>query len=135
MDMDKDRERRIFIRVNGKHPINVICSGEVVKGFPEHFIFRTFTENLSEGGIKVILEKEVKVGSLVKLELFITDKESMPVICDGLIVWTKKANPEGVRPEIYHTGIKLLNLTNPVDHNFLVEVVNFYLSKKSEEKK
>jgi Tfp pilus assembly protein PilZ len=128
-------EKRKFPRVNAKYQINVICVGEVVKGTPQNYIFHTYTENISQGGIKVILEKEVKVGSSVKLELFITDKESLPVSCNDVVIWSRKANPEGTKPNIFHTGIQFVDLTNPIYCKLLTDMISYYLDNKSEGKK
>jgi c-di-GMP-binding flagellar brake protein YcgR len=128
-------EKRKFPRANVKYQINVICSGEVIQGRPQYYTFHTYTENISEGGIRVILEKEVKAGSLVKLELFISDKESLPIKCNGVVIWTKKTNPEGTKPDLFHTGIQFTNLTNPVYRKLLKDVISYYLDNKSEDKK
>ena len=125
-------ERRKSPRVNAKYPINVICTGEVIEGNPQHYIFHTYTDNISEGGIRAILEKEVKAGSLVDLELFITDKESLPIKCKAVIAWTKKANPEGTKPDLFHTGIQFQDLRNPVYRKLLGDVISYYLDNKSE---
>lgn len=128
-------ERRKFPRANIKYPINVICTGEVMQGRPQYYIFRTYTENMNKDGIKVMLEKEVKAGSLVELELFITDRESLPIKCNGVIIWTQKANPEGTKPDLFHTGIQFTDLTNPIYLKLLGDVISYHLDNKSEEKK
>ena len=128
-------ERRGFPRVSVQYPKNVICIGEVIQGHPQNYIFHTYTESISEGGMKITLEKEVKAGSLVELELFISDKESLPIKCNGVIVWTKKTNPEGTKPDLFHTGIQFKDLTNPVDRKLLKGVINYYLDNKSKDKK
>ena len=128
-------EKRKFPRVNAKYQINVKCSGEVVKGDPQCYIFHAYTENISEGGMKIILEREIKVGSLVELQLFITDKESLPIQCNGVIAWNKKANPEGTKPDLFYTGIQFTDLINPVYRKLLGEVISCYLDKEKEDKK
>jgi len=127
-------ERRKFRRANIKYPINVICTGEVVQGDPQSYIFHTYTENMGKGGIMVMLEKEVSPGSLVELELFITDKESLPIKCNGVIIWNKRANPEGTKPNLFSTGIQFKDLTNPAYCKLLDEVINSHLDNKSEDK-
>ena len=129
------KERRQFTRVNAKYPINVICAGEVIEGHPQHYIFRTYTKNISQGGIKVILEQEIKVGSEVELELFITDKESLPIKCYGVIIWTKKANPEGTKPDLIHTGIQFTDLMSSAYRKLLGGVISYYLEKGPKDKK
>jgi c-di-GMP-binding flagellar brake protein YcgR len=128
-------ERRKFTRVNAKYQVNVKCSGQVIKGDPQRYIFNAYTENISEGGMKIILEREIKVGSLIDLQLFITDKESLPIQCNGVIIWNKKANPEGTKPDLYHTGIQFTELTNAVYRKFLKEVISCDLGKETEDKK
>jgi len=130
-----NEERRKFPRVTVKYQINVKCSGEVIKGDPQFYIFHTYTENISEGGMKIILEKEIKVGSLVELQLFVTEKESLPIQCNGVVVWNKKANPEGTKPDLFHMGIQFTDLINPVYRKLLGEVISCYLDKEKEDKK
>jgi Tfp pilus assembly protein PilZ len=123
-------ERRKCPRVVAKYPINVICTGEVIQGSPQDYIFHTYTENISEGGIKITLEREINIGSVIMLELFITDKESLPVKCKGVIRWVKKVNPEGTRPDLFTMGIQLADLTNRVDRKLLGEVISYYLNNR-----
>ncbi|MFA5199463.1 MAG: PilZ domain-containing protein [Candidatus Omnitrophota bacterium] len=128
-------ERRRSPRVSVKCQINVICTGEVIEGNPKSYIFHTYTQNISEGGINIILEKEIKTGSLIDLELFITDKESLPIKCRGSVVWSKKVNPQGTSPDLFQAGIKFLDLTSSVYRKLLSEVIRYYLNKESEDKK
>lgn len=128
------QERRAFPRANLKYDINVVCTGEVIEGTPKAYIFHTYTENISEGGIKLILEKEIAVGSSIELELFISGKESLPIKCTGVIVWNKRANPEGTKPDLFHTGIRITDLNSPVFRRLLKEVINYYLIEHPEEK-
>jgi len=127
-------ERRKFPRVNAKYQINVVCTGEVIQGEPPRYVFHTYTENISEGGIKIVLEREVKVGSLLELELFITGKESLPIKCKGVVVWTKKSNLEGTKPDLFQTGIQFSDLKSPVYSKLLKDVINYYLGNKTEDK-
>lgn len=122
------KERRKFPRAEIKYRINIICEGSVILGEPKNFIFHTYTENIGEGGIKVILEKELKTASLVKLELYITTKKSLPIKCKGIVVWSKKANPEGTRPDLFITGFQFLELEKR-DQEVIGNIVNRFLEK------
>ncbi|MDD5432081.1 MAG: PilZ domain-containing protein [Candidatus Omnitrophica bacterium] len=104
------RERRKYPRASLKYKINIICEGTVVSGRPKDYIFHAYTENLSEGGIRVILEKELSKASIVRLELFITSKKTAPIVSDGLVIWTKKVNPDGTKPDLFNTGIQFIGL-------------------------
>ena len=104
------KERRKFPRAIVKYGIKIICHGAVLLGEPADYVFHTYTENMSEVGINVILEKKLKTASLVKLELYISSKESLPLRSNGLVTWTKKVNPKGTKPDLFATGIKFLDL-------------------------
>lgn len=101
-------ERRRFPRADLKYKINVICDGTVIPGGPNDYTFHTYSENISVGGLKVILERELSVATLVSLEIFITPVA--PVVCKGIIVWTKKVNPSGTNPDLFETGMQFIEL-------------------------
>ncbi|MDD2689027.1 MAG: PilZ domain-containing protein [Candidatus Omnitrophica bacterium] len=127
------KERRKFPRAEIKYRINIICEGSVILGEPKDFIFHTYTENISEGGIKVVLEKELKTASLVKLELYITTKKSLPIKCKGIVVWSKKTNPEGTKPDLFITGFQFLELEKR-DQDVIGSIVNRCLGEKLKNK-
>jgi c-di-GMP-binding flagellar brake protein YcgR len=104
------KEERKSLRANVKLKIKVICEGTVILGEPQNYTFHTYTESIGEGGVKVILEKELKIASLVKLELFITTKKTLPIQCKGIVVWTRRVNPEGTSPDLFETGIQFIEL-------------------------
>lgn len=124
------KERRKFPRINVKYKINIICEGEVILGYPAGYVFHTYTENLSEGGIRVMLEAQLKVGSLIKLELFLTTKESFPIEYKGIVVWTKQKNPKGTKPDLFDTGIQFLDFTSNVYRQLLTNVIKHYLERE-----
>ncbi len=126
------KERRKFLRAEIKYKINIICEGSVILGEPRDYIFHTHTENISEGGIKVFLEKELKTASLVKLELYITSKKSLPIRCKSIVVWTKKANPEGTKPDLFNTGFEFMELEKR-DQEVIGNIVNRFLENKSKD--
>jgi c-di-GMP-binding flagellar brake protein YcgR len=101
-------ERRKNLRIELKYKITIICEGKVLFGMPENYLFRTFTENLSEIGVMVKLEQRLKVASIIKLNLFITEKA--PFECKGSIAWVKKANPGNTKPDVFETGIQFIEL-------------------------
>lgn len=121
------KERRKFPRVDVKYKINIICDGSVILGAPQDYTFHTYTENIGLGGIKVVLEKELRVGSLLKLELFIRSKKTFPVLCKGMVVWVQKANPQGTKPDLFAVGIKFLDLCGSMEAQLISDIVNSYL--------
>lgn len=78
------------------------------KGTP--LVFHTHTENISLGGICVILGKELFKYTPVELELFLPD-DFPPVRCRGTIVWSiKRAEYLKKKPSQYDTGIEFAEL-------------------------
>jgi c-di-GMP-binding flagellar brake protein YcgR len=75
----KSQERRKFIRV--RFPCKIIIYTP-----QEHFI-STHTENISVGGVRVIIEEELKKNIIVDLEIEINDKL---LLCKGEVVWEEK---------------------------------------------
>ena len=126
------KERRKFPRANVKYEVNIVCEGSVILGAPKNYSFHTYTENISEGGLKVILEKELETGSLLKLELFLSDSKSMPVKCKGMVVWTKKANPEGTSPDLFGTGIQFIELNTVSGYTLISGIVKKYLENSQD---
>jgi hypothetical protein len=121
-----ETERRKYPRIELKCKITIVCEGEVLFGKPENYLFHTFTDNLSEAGVMVKLEKRLKSASIIQLHLFITEKA--PFNCKGSVAWTKKANPENTKPDIFETGIQFIELGD-VEQKIIANLVKSFLKK------
>ncbi len=87
---------------------NVIC--KICASFAERtLVFDSHTENLGEGGMRVILNQKLHIPTTVDVELFF-DSRVVPVKCRGEVIWVKERVPEGIRPLLFDTGIKFLDL-------------------------
>lgn len=126
------KERRKFPRVNVRYKLNIICEGTVILGKPQGYTFHTYTENLGEGGTRVILEEELQIGSLVYLELYVTSEKTLPARCKGIVRWVKKINPEGTSPSLFNTGIEFIELESDIGSHIIRDVVNHYLAKNKD---
>ena len=51
----------------------------------------TYTENISIGGIKVTIKRELAVSSIVDLKVYLRKE---PITCKGKIAWVKKRESE-----------------------------------------
>ena len=122
------QERRKFNRADIQYRIRIICEGEVILGEPESYSFATYTENIGEAGIKVNLEKQIKIASLVNLELYISNKDILPMACKGSVIWSKKISPEGKKPEIFETGIQFIQLSD-IDHQIICNIIRRHYKK------
>ena len=96
-------ERRQFVRV--KLPCKV-----TVRDNPRSTI-SCYTENISAGGIRVILQERIKISSSV--DLAIETPKQGPIICRGRIVWafSRTADPEGTTM-LFDTGIEFEAINN-----------------------
>lgn len=64
--------------------------------------------NISEGGMKLLLDDKLPVGAIVDLKMYLPGKNEM-VDVEGEVVWTNDADikdPSGKR--YFHSGIKFL---------------------------
>jgi c-di-GMP-binding flagellar brake protein YcgR len=126
-------ERRKFPRVNVRYEVKIICEGTIILGKPQGYTFHTYTEDLSQGGVRVTLEQEVQVGSLVNLELYVNNEKTLPARCKGIVSWTKII--EGTSPPLFYTGIQFLDLESDVGSQIIKGIVNFHLDKNKKPEK
>ena len=108
--------RRKFPRVN--YPCLVVI--RQAPGDQEALL--THTENVGVGGICVTLKENVRIFSLVELELDLLDlQEHMK--CKGKVVWNvRRKNDENKKPLFYDIGIEFVDL-DPTQHKRLSEVI------------
>ena len=119
-------EKRKFPRVNLKYKVTIICDGKVLLGMPGEYSFHTCTENLSQGGVMVRLERQLPNASIMRLRLFVTEKA--PFECKGSVAWTKKANPENTKPDIFETGIQFIELGD-TEQRIIGNLVKSFIKK------
>ncbi len=95
--MEKDElNKRRFIRVNFPFTIHINPSD----GVP----ISTYTEDISEGGVKVFIAEKLKTSSIVILAIYLG---SEPVACKGKVVWARRRTSEFIDGEtFFDTGIE-----------------------------
>jgi c-di-GMP-binding flagellar brake protein YcgR len=98
-------ERRQFPRANVVTLAVIKCDVRANVGNEKTREFHTHTQNISEGGVNVILEEELPKQDSVELKLYLTGKKT-PIECKGQVAWSKAVSPPGVEPGIFSTGIK-----------------------------
>ena len=106
------QEKRKFLRT--AFPCKVIVRSS-------HQELASNIENISEGGIRVTLEEELKLSSIVGLELFCGKDE--PIRCEGHVLWIiRKVSPKLGKPTMFYTGIKFSRINN-TDRNYIRKLV------------
>lgn len=68
-----------------------------------------YTEDISAGGVKVTIHQELKVLSLINLEIYV---KLRPIVCKGKVVWVKRRESEFLDGEIFFDiGIEFQDLS------------------------
>lgn len=105
------------------------CLITVRKNTPPQEAILTHTENISVGGVRVIIAK--KIGVLTEVDIEIDLKDTMPTILSkASICWTEELSfgEVGKSPR-YDTGIKFLGLKDE-DRRRVQRVVETLLGKQ-----
>jgi c-di-GMP-binding flagellar brake protein YcgR len=109
MEKQKIQEKRKYTRVDLAALVVIKCHIWVKIGKNMKLEFRTHTQDMSEGGINVILEEDLHRKDAVELKLYLTGRLT-PVECKGQVVWSKAISPKPVDPHIFSIGIKFIDL-------------------------
>lgn len=105
-------EKRKFLRARFPCKISIA-------NFPEHTV-STHTENISAGGVRVIIGEKIEIGSTVGLEMYL--KEAV-IACKGKVVWVvDKASPYKKGIHYYDTGIEFCDISDR-DRNLINSMV------------
>jgi Tfp pilus assembly protein PilZ len=76
----------------------------------------THTENISVGGVRLILKKTLEFGATVVIEIDLMDTGE-PLRCQGKVVWSEqRKKSELIKPGFYDIGIEF-SAVSPADQN------------------
>ncbi|KPK96658.1 MAG: hypothetical protein AMJ95_12940 [Omnitrophica WOR_2 bacterium SM23_72] len=118
-------EKRKFPRVNINCKISTAYGDRLL-------VLESHTENLGEGGIRVILAQRLSVTTAVDLDLFLPGDET-PIRCKGEVVWANEMKPQGVNPRLYDTGIKFIEISEQ-NKNTIRQLVHSLVEEGEKEK-
>lgn len=94
-------ERRQYTRVT------FACKVHIVKAIGT---LELMTEDISAGGMRVTLARQMEQGTPVELELFLPQRL---IACKGYIAWTApKQNGASALAEVFTTGIRFSGLSD-----------------------
>jgi len=94
-------EKRRFVRANFPCKITILSINQ--------HIIDTHTENIGAGGIRVIIEERLDIGSAVGLKVFLSGET--PAICKGKVVWVvEKESSYRKGFFLYDTGIEFFDM-------------------------
>ena len=115
------QERRRYPRVD--FPCRLVL-GSPLRAISSH------TENISEGGLRVILEEKLLTFTEVGVEFFVEKRKTIK--CKGRIVWVvEKINPLDKEAIMFDTGIEFTGIKD-ADKGYIRNLIVTLLSKKQE---
>ena len=95
-------ERREHIRAN------FFC--RIVLLSPDRELI-AYTENISKGGLMVVLEEKLAIFNVVGIEFFL-DKDTL-IQCEGHVSWVRERDKESVDTlNMFDTGIEFIGVSN-----------------------
>lgn len=78
--------------------------------FSSQKVINSHTENISKGGIKIILPECLDKLSKVRIELSL--ERDLPIKCEGMVMWVRDSiNPLENKPVMFHTGIMFTTIS------------------------
>lgn len=107
--MEQDKiDRRRLVRVKMPFTIHLHFEGKEP--------ISTYTEDISEEGVKIVIKQKLKVEDTAKIDIYVLP---VPLQCQGKIVWVcKKKSDNFKKIRFYETGIKLSGI-NPENRKIL----------------
>jgi len=86
----------------------------------------TYTENMSAGGVRVVLDRKLKQDSIISMDIFI--KKNNPIKCEGCVVWVLKKENR-LNKNTYDTGVEFTDIEE-YDRNCIEEMVDEIIRNK-----
>ena len=73
--------------------------------------FNTLTNNLSEGGLSLFTEKALNAGTVLKIEVRVSDRK--PLHCTAEVIWSEPLTLRGraLPPRAFETGLRFLQVS------------------------
>jgi c-di-GMP-binding flagellar brake protein YcgR len=96
-------------------------------------VILTHTENVSGGGICVVIKKSLELFSPALLEIDLMDSEDL-IRCKGRAVWVvRRKATEAVKPSYYDTGFEFVDIT-PEDRGRIERSVEYIVKNQQKAK-
>jgi len=112
-------EKREFRRIKIACKISFNFSGR-------ELVLNSHTEDLSAGGLMVILGEEIALSAVAGLELSLWYDQA-PIKCKGEVAWVNEITPKETNPRLFNTGIKFVDISDS-DREKISNFVNNIIS-------
>jgi c-di-GMP-binding flagellar brake protein YcgR len=117
--------RRKFPRAKFPCLVKILKEGRAEESILTH------TENISIGGVCVIIKRQLEIFSPLKVEIDLIDGDSV-ISCRGKAVWVVRRKAlEDVKPLFYDTGIEFVDLSD-ADRVRIQKTVDFLVKNGHE---
>ena len=94
-------ERRNFVRVK------IPCKITILQ--PSDLTLDCHTENISAGGIRVMIGEKLGISSIVNLVIYVPGQE--PILCQGKVIWSfARKTKESPASLFFDTGIEFSSI-------------------------
>lgn len=115
-------ERRKFQRLNLSVGVNWKKSQFLNGNSVEH---SSTTKNISEGGLRLILDEDAKIGDILEMNLSLPGGKNIHL--KGRVVWVEKNEIIGARSEsVYEGGVQFIDISDSEK----LEIVNFLFKSR-----
>ena len=92
----------------------------------------THTENLSVGGVRVILKNLVELNALIDVEIDLMDTGEH-LCCGGKVVWSeKRKSSDPVKPNFFDIGVEFVNVLE-ADQKRLDKIIAHHVNRGNQE--
>jgi len=92
----------------------------------KQLVLNAHTENISAGGLMVIIGEEIERSKVVDLELFLWNKDK-PLKFKGEVAWVNEITPKATQPRLFNTGIKFIEMSES-DKTEITDFINTIFS-------
>ncbi len=117
--------RRKFPRV--KYPCLIVIRNNEGEEYKEDVLL-THTENIGQGGVCLVLKKNIKIFSRVDLEIDLMDLGNN-IKCSGKVVWNVQRKYDAkTKPLFYDIGVEFDDIEG-TDNKRLLEIVKNLIKK------
>jgi len=90
-----------------------------------------YTEDLGAGGVKVTVHQELKISSIVELEVYV---KLRPIVCKGKVVWINKRESEFLEGEtFFDVGIEFQGLNSDEEEAITERLDRVIQSRRAKE--
>lgn len=102
MDKDWDSiERRRYVREKFPYTVHIHVF------LPKKRSISTYTENISVGGIRIVIREELDNGAIVDMAIYMGPE---PFTCKGKVIWVREKTSSLLGTKLYDTGISFWKL-------------------------